>query len=157
MSSKRAGASEAATPGWLASVAMGSSGVEMGGALFPDFSERERLLLMAAYLHPQRANDRVTANAWRVIRQAMLWAGVLDGEIEALGGQGDHPVVDEWHRTLIDMTHGVAESEALLWFAGNPGNATERRALPAFTGCGLTARGKIVAERLLAEYPNCRA
>jgi hypothetical protein len=129
----------------------------MAGASFPDSAERERLLLMAAYLHPQRPEDRVTANSWRVIRQAMLWAGVLDGEIEALGGQSDHPVVEQWHRTLIDMAHRAAESDALLWVAGNLGDATEPPAWPAYTGCGLTARGRIVAEQLLTEHPHYRS
>ncbi|HWE97469.1 MAG TPA: hypothetical protein VG269_26160 [Tepidisphaeraceae bacterium] len=129
----------------------------MAGTSIPDSAERERLLLLAAYLHPQRTEDRVTANSWRVIRQAMLWAGVLDGEIEATGGQGDHPVIEEWHRALIDMAYRVAESEALLWVAGNLGNATEPPAWAAFTGCGLTARGKIVAEQLLGEHPRYRS
>jgi len=114
--------------------------------------EREKLLLMAAYLHPQRFPDRLAANSWRVLRQAMLWGGALDEAAEALHGQGDHPVVNEWYRALIDLGGDQSESNRLLWVGGN----TELPAWPAFTGCGLTEKGRIAAERLFTEHPQDR-
>lgn len=112
-----------------------------------DFPERERLLLLAAYLYPQQSADRITANCWRVLRQAMLWAGALDEQIEAIGGHGHHPVVEEWYRTLIEMARQEPAGDALLWVAGNLGSATDPPAWPAFTGCGLTEKGREFFER----------
>lgn len=108
-----------------------------------DFPERERLLLLAAYLYPQQSGDRIAANCWRVLRQAMLWAGVLDEQIEAIGGHGHHPVVEEWYRTLIEMVRQEPACDALLWAAGNLGSATDPPGWPAFTGCGLTEKGRV--------------
>lgn len=113
-------------------------------------TEREQLLLLAAYQHGQRSGDLPRAKCWRVLRQAMLWAGELDEQIDATGGQEDHPVVDGWYRTLIDMSN---QPEPLVWGAGNLGNGTERPAFPAFTACGLTEKGHRMAEALLEAHP----
>jgi hypothetical protein len=106
---------------------------------------------MAAYLHGQLSGDRPRSNCWRVLRQAMLWAAVLDQQIDATDGQDGHPVVDVWYRSLIAM---MRKPDALIWGAGNLGNGTDPPAFPPFTGCGLTEEGRRIAEQLLAAQPN---
>lgn len=119
--------------------------------LAQNLNERERLLLMAAYLHgPGPEEELARANCWRVLREAMRWGGVLDEQVEATGGQCDHPVVEEWYTVLI----GMIDREWLLRGAGNLGGEEGQAAWPAYTGCGVTEEGRDLAERLWAEHPE---
>jgi hypothetical protein len=108
---------------------------------------------MAAHLHGPPPGNQIYANSWRVLRQAMLWAGVLDDQIDATHGQEDQPVVYDWYHTLIEMTRRVPESATLLTGAGN----LDLPARPAFTGCALTELGRTVAEQLFAAHPQYHA
>jgi hypothetical protein len=108
--------------------------------------DRERLLLMAALIHGVRPREEVRANCMRVIRQALIWAGLWKDGMHR--GSPLHPVVDDWYRTLIRMTQHLPASELRIEGFG-------KLALPAFphyTGCRLTPKGRKVAKRLLASH-----
>jgi hypothetical protein len=114
--------------------------------------DRERLLLMAALIHGGRPREEVRANCMRVIRQALVWAGLWSDEMKHGSDHTLHPVIDDWYQTLITMTRYLPTTEALIEGHGN-------LALPAFphyTGCRLTARGRKVAKRLLAPHTEFR-
>ena len=63
----------------------------------------------------------------------------------------EEPTVDEWYRTLVAMSRRPPQEERLIEGLGNFGVA-----LPAFTACRLTARGRRAAKVLFAKYPQYR-
>ncbi len=129
----------------------------MSGVQRADLGDREKLLLMAAYLHGARPGAEIRANCWRVLRQAMRWAGVLTQQIESDTRRDvDNPIIDDWYRALIAMTQ-VPEPEKLIEGQGNLGSATSPPAFPSYTGCGLTDNGWKLAQRLFAEHPQYQA
>ncbi|OAI41662.1 hypothetical protein AYO40_02695 [Planctomycetaceae bacterium SCGC AG-212-D15] len=119
-------------------------------------SERERLIIMAASLHGTKAWERVQrANCFRVLQQALTWARLWDEE-RMRSRDVEEPTVDDWYQTLIMMSR-MAKKERLIEGGGNLGVPNKYPpALPAFTSCGLTAKGKKVARALFARFPKYR-
>ena len=123
-----------------------------------DLSERQRLLLMAAYLHGAKPEAEIRANCGRVLRQALLWAGLWNETLERDSRHDiENPVIADWYNTLIAMTREVPNSELLIEGQGNLGSPDHPPAFPSYTGCRLTTKGRECAERLFTAYPQFRA
>ncbi len=126
----------------------------MSADQMPNLREREHLLVMSAYLHGAPPGAEIRANCDRVLRQALLWAGLWNDQLEHdVRRDCENPVIEDWYRTLISMTRRAPAFEALIEGQGNLGSDQYPPALPSYTGCRLTERGRELAERLLAEYP----
>jgi hypothetical protein len=120
---------------------------------------RRNFILASALLHAPPPVDRIYANCARVLRHALMAAGLwdhqrmIDGQIHAFHGDVEQfPIIALWYSTLIGMTR-EPEASRLLNGAGNLD-------LPAgayFTACWLTAKGRVAAEGLLAEHPDWEA
>jgi hypothetical protein len=127
----------------------------MGEVLQKDLGERERLLLLAAYLHGVRPGARIHANCWRVLRQALFWAGLLDEQMESdTRHDVENPVIADWYRALISMVRQTPETERLIQGYGNLGSGTHAPAFPSNTGCGLTDKG-CLTKRCSRRRPRC--
>ena len=115
------------------------------------FGQRGRLLVMAACIHGPKAGPPIYANCNRILRQALLWAGLWTEQME-YDERHDiaNEVVEDWYRILIAMTHQTPAP--LLEGAGN----LELPAFPTYTACGLTSKGKEIAEKLFTEFPEYR-
>lgn len=129
--------------------------------------EMERLLVMAAAVHGLGPNTPLTANAAKVVRQALQWAGLMNDEVrEAWSRLEYHPAILDCYGTLIRMIRQFLQNdrilpperlgEALFEGAGNFGTPREPRAFPDFTSCHLTEYGELVAKELLEQYPEYR-
>jgi hypothetical protein len=119
--------------------------------------ERERLLLMAAYYRGAKAEAEIRANCALVLRQALLWAGLWNEQLE----RDEHsdvakPIIEDWYSTLIAMTRVARGSGLLIEGAGNMQMPPKGPAFPSYSGCRLTSEGRTIAERLLAENPQYR-
>ncbi len=122
-----------------------------------DLDNREQLLLMAAYFHGAQPRKEIRANGRRVLRQALLWAGLWNGQLEHDEHHDiDNPVLQDWYQTLIAMTRRKPKSKLLLEGAGNFGSPVDAPACPRYTGCRLTRRGREFAEKLREQYPQYR-
>jgi hypothetical protein len=66
---------------------------------------RKDLILASAFFHAPRF-DPQTANSARVLRHALIAAGLWDERFnEAFdGNDGDFPVIALWYSTLIELT-----------------------------------------------------
>ncbi len=121
----------------------------------PDAEFRKELILAAALFHTQPPRGRIYANSFRVLRHALMAAGLWDERQQgrysaAFHGVSDDPLISTWYATLIELTRAEPASGRLLEGGGDLD-------LPAgayFTGCWLTPAGEAVAERLLAEHPD---
>ena len=121
---------------------------------------RKNLILCSALFHapPPPADNRACANCARVLRHALIAAGLWQDEFkDAFHGTDDgipqSEVVTLWYSTLIELTRHEPESERLLSGAGNlvaPAGAH-------FTACWLTPAGRAFAQGLLAEHPEWKA
>jgi hypothetical protein len=130
----------------------------MGGVQQQGLPERERLLVMAAFLHGAKPGAEIRANCGRVLRQALAWAGLWDDQAEYdYRRDNDNPVIDDWYCTLIAMTRRAPKSELLIKGQGNFGSPVDPPASPRYTGCRLTDKGRELAAALFAEHPECRA
>ncbi len=128
-------------------------------------TEMEELLIMAAAVHGLGPNTRLTANAAKVVGQALEWAGRMEGEVRKawLSIEG-HPAIDECYAVLIRMIRQLLRNgvhrpperpgDALFEGAGNFGSALHPPALPHFTSCRLTERGVSIARDLLRRHPE---
>lgn len=120
-------------------------------------SVRQQLILASALLHTSPPGDQVRANCSRVLRHAMIAAGVWDdhyerGQSAAFHGEyNEYPLVKLWYESLISLTRREP-AERLLEGAGN----LEVPAGARFTACWLTPLGKEIAEHFLAKVPNVR-
>ena len=129
-------------------------GGEDGSGAMNDLDERQRLLLRAALLHGAPPGEEVQANCARVLRQALVWAGLWNKRLaRALRQDSEDPVLAAWYRTLIEMTRD-ASGAPLIEGLGNFGSLTTPAAFPTYTACRLTSRGRELAERLFAEHPE---
>ncbi|HVS35550.1 MAG TPA: hypothetical protein VMS17_08210 [Gemmataceae bacterium] len=129
----------------------------MNGAIPTELTQRERLLLMAAYFRGAKPGAEIRANCARVLRQALLWAGLWNEQLERDERRDvSNPVIEEWYSSLIAMTRVAPESGLLIEGAGNLQSPPKGPAFPSYTGCRLTNEGGALAERLLAEYPHYR-
>ncbi len=130
----------------------------MSGVQPTNLGEQEKLLLMAAYFHGTKPGAEICANCARVRRQALLWAGLWNEQMAHDERHSlENPVLEEWYFKLIALTRQVPESELLIEGAGNLGSPVDPPAWPFYTGCGLTSKGRELAERLFVEYPQYRA
>jgi hypothetical protein len=119
--------------------------------------ERQRLLLRAVFLHGAPPGTAVQANCARVLRQALVWAGLWNGTLaRALREDREDPILTAWYGTLIEMSRD-ALGDPLIVGLGNFGSPTDLAAFPSYTACRLTSRGRELAERLFAEHPAYRA
>jgi hypothetical protein len=121
--------------------------------------DRESLLVVAAFIHGREPKEEIRANCWRVLAQAIRWAGQWNDRLEQdVRHDIDNPFVDDWYRTLIAMIGHEPANDALIEGRGNFGSETEPAADPRFTGCRATVRGRQMAENLLATQPQlfCR-
>jgi hypothetical protein len=123
---------------------------------------RQQLILASAFFHGDPPTDRIRASSARVLRHALIAAGLWDDTLEAAAPAvftGDEaavarfPVVEEWYSTLIQLTRKRPKSARLLDGGGN----MIAPAAPYFTGCWLTPAGRSEAERLLAQHPQWHA
>lgn len=122
-------------------------------------TEREQLILMAAYVHGSPLDGGISANCNRVLAQALFWAGLwndgvrlrlMGAEVAEVGPQ-DAATADGWYDVLIALTRQPA-AERLLQGWGNLGTPEGHPAAwPAFTACGLTQEGWELAKKMLAE------
>ncbi len=128
-----------------------------------NLSERERLLLMAAFLHGTKAEAEIRANCGQVLRQALVWAGHWkENQDNREFDDNLNPVIKDWYGDLISMIRDNLESGLLMEGSGNLGSADDlpfgnpddEPAAPNFTGCRLTQRGREIAQRLLKVYPQ---
>jgi hypothetical protein len=120
-------------------------------------TEQERLLLLATYLQGPRPHDGPHANCGRVLRQALVWAGLWNEQLKRdEGADIDNPVIDEWYDILIRMTRHEPASEALIEGFGNLGDE-DMAPFPRYTACHLTERGRNLAEQLFTAYPQYRS
>jgi hypothetical protein len=119
-------------------------------------SEWQRLLLMAARVHGLSPDTNLKyANTARVIRQALKWRGVMNGEVQEAWERYEYcPIMEDCYGALIAMIRTDPPEEALFQGQGNYGNATEPPAYPHFTSCRLTERGTQLAEELLKLHPE---
>jgi hypothetical protein len=119
---------------------------------------RRDYLLAAAFLHTRPQVPPVTASSFRVLRHALVAAGLWDDKLQknhSLGFHGEFdqcPVIGEWYASLIALTRHTPIEERLLQGAGNLD--PEAPAGPYFTACWLTPAGMEYAERLLQEHPD---
>jgi hypothetical protein len=128
-----------------------------------NLDERQRLLLMAAFLHGAKAQAEIRANCGRVLRQALAWAGHWkENQDNREFDDYLNPVIKDWYGDLISMIRDNSESGLLIEGSGNFGspddppfgNPDEKPAAPMFTGCRLTHKGREIAQRLLQAYPQ---
>jgi hypothetical protein len=128
------------------------------------FSEDERLLLMAALVHGFGPDTQLgTANAHKVVAQALVWS---EGKDEADLWPGyfyDNPRATAVHAVLVRMVRpsrrpAARPGPALFEGEGNWGDPgdPDPPSDPFYTSCRLTARGVEIAERLLAGRPELR-
>ena len=86
-------------------------------------------------------------------RHARNWACFQSDDICGDGFAGS--VSEEWYETLIAMTK---TADALIEGYGNLGSPDgDPPAAPAYTACGLTKKGREVAEALFAKNPGLQA
>jgi hypothetical protein len=113
---------------------------------------RKQLILVSSLFHGTQPGEEVSANCGRVLRRALLAAGLWNNGLRgALHDTETEPsIVTVWYSTLIELTQQEPESERLLAGAGNLAG----RAGPHFTACWLTPRGRVVAQRLAEEHPE---
>lgn len=117
---------------------------------------RGQIILASAYFHTKPPEDRIYASCSRVLRHALIAAGLWteyyrQGANAAFHGEEDkkYPLVRQWYDALIAMTN-ASESERLLEGGGD----LELPAGASFTACWLTAKGKAAAVKFLAEHPE---
>src|SRR5690242_6813511 len=113
---------------------------------------------MAAVVHrlgPE--TDLAHANTYKVMRQALHWAGLLHGEIETcFESYDDAPPVSKFYVALTSMILEDRPTGFLFESGGNWGGPGLRRAAAHFTSCRLTKRGWSVAYQLLERHPRYR-
>jgi hypothetical protein len=116
-------------------------------------TENQKLVLMAAAVHglgPE--TDLMYANARRVVRQALVWQGYWDQELDAVWNPYDgSPALEAVYGALLSL---IKMGEPLFEGAGNLGSDSLPSAFPDFVSCRLTTRGQAMAEQLLAEQPR---
>jgi hypothetical protein len=120
-----------------------------------DAQLRRDLILASALLHAPPPVDRVHANCSRVLRHALMAAGLWSDHLAEhepawSHGEDGFPIVTEWYWTLIQLTRETPEVRRLLNGAGNLTTPSG----PYFTACWLTPAGRAEAERLLAQHPE---
>jgi hypothetical protein len=137
-----------------------------------EFTEIERLLLMAAEVHgagPEK--DLRYANCGKVVGQTLEWAGLVDEAVRdnwnSAGSDDYHPTIRRVYGALIRMVSvvrrdgGLSPAErpgpALFEGGGNLGTSEKPRAFPHFTSCRLTEEGARIARQLLLENPMYQA
>ena len=122
----------------------------------PTLTERERLLVMAAYLHAKTPRAKHYANTMKVLKQAPEWAGRWS-EVTEVHIYDDirGSVLDDWYTTLIAMTR-VPAPMCLMNGGGNLGVNNTPRAHPLFTSCWLNPKGRRLAILLFKEFPQYR-
>src|SRR5580692_4798979 len=93
-----------------------------------DAELRRNLILASAYFHGLPPTDRIRASCARVLRHALVAAGlwnerlngcasaIFHGDSEA---NAEFPAVRLWYSTLIELTQQEPESERLLIGGGN--------------------------------------
>jgi hypothetical protein len=130
-------------------------------------TQMEELLVMAAAVRGLGPNTRLTANANKVVGQALQWAGQMDEEVqEAVQNLEDHPAIKRCYAVLIRMIRQMLQNglqkpperpgDALFEGAGNFGSPGAPPAFPHFTSCRLTEYGESVARDLLRHHPEYR-
>lgn len=122
---------------------------------------------MSAAVHGLGPNTRLTANANKVVGQALEWSGQLDGDVkEAWLNFEDHSTIDQCYEVLIGMIRQLLPNgaqklperpgEVLFEGAGNLGSPEDPPASPHFTSCRLTEYGESIARELLQHHPEYR-
>jgi len=117
---------------------------------------RKNMILASTLLHTQPPTDVPRANCARILRHALIAAGLSDQRLEEghsvafHGNTKDFPEVRLWYTTLIELTRQEPASARLLTGAGN----LELPAGACFTACWLTSDGRRFAEKLLVEHPE---
>ena len=124
-----------------------------------DLDQSRQLLLMAAAVHnlgPELGSrDRFGANAFKVVRQALHWAGLYEGEVRAAFERYEEsPEVTAFYDALVSMMPQGNAVEPL--FEGEGNLCGKPRASPFFTHCRLTDRGWVAANQLLQLHPTYR-
>ncbi len=123
----------------------------------PTLSTRDLLLMAAAAHELGPRTDLGYANTVKVMRQALHWAGLLQGKIEECFESYDEcPEVSQFYEVLIAMMPQSSPLEVLFEGNGNWGGPGEPRASAHFTSCRLTERGWSLASQLLERYPRYR-
>jgi hypothetical protein len=132
-------------------------------------TENERLLLMAAAVHNQDSRtDLYRANTARVVDQVLRWRGLSPTAIREGWRQDDcDPLHREVYDTLVRMTRmklrargwrpPVRPGVPLFEGAGNwgvPDDPSRPACWPQYNSCRLTAAGKRLAQKLLAQSPE---
>jgi len=113
---------------------------------------------MAAAVHElgPRTNLKY-ANTAKVMRQALHWAGLLQGKIaESFESYNACPEVAQFYEAMIAMMPQSSPPEVLFECGGNWGSSGEPPASAHFTSCRLTKGGWSLAAKLLERYPNFR-
>ena len=114
---------------------------------------------MAAAVHELGPRTNLGyANTVKVMRQAVHWAGLLQGKIEECFESYDEcPEVAQFYEALIAMMPQSSPPEILFECGGNWGvGPGERRASAHFTSCRLTERGWSLASQLLERHARYR-
>ena len=113
---------------------------------------------MAAAVHGLGPGTNLRyANSVKVMRQALHWAGLLRGEVEACFERYDEcPPVTEFYDAMVSMMPQSEPGEVLFEGGGNWGGPGGPRAAAHFTSCRLTERGWSLANELLEQHPGYR-
>jgi hypothetical protein len=95
------------------------------------------------------------ANVFMVIRQALHWAGLFGGHVQACFERYDEcPEITTFYDALVSSMPQGNAPEPLFEGAGNLRG--EPRASPFFNHCRLTMRGWTIANELLDAHPHYR-
>jgi hypothetical protein len=121
----------------------------------------EQWLVMAAAVHNLGPNALLNANCWKVVSQALKWAGQWETVRDAFLRYDEHPIVEDCYGVLIRMIRqkdrivgtGLPRG-ALFEGAGNFGSPEYPAAHPQFTACRLTTAGERIAHDLLRLHPR---
>jgi hypothetical protein len=113
---------------------------------------------MAAAVHGLGpSTDLNYANSAKVIRQALHWAGLLQGAVEECFESYDEcPPVTKFYDALVSMMPLSDPVEVLFECQGYWGGPDGPRASAHFTSCRLTERGWSLAQELLQRHPSYR-
>lgn len=114
---------------------------------------------MAAVVHKLGPKtDLSYANTFKVMRQALHWAGLLHGEIERSfeSYNNECPPVAQFYEAMISMMPQAGPTEVLFEGEGNWGGPGELPASAHFTSCRLTERGWEIGCELLERHPDYR-
>ena len=123
----------------------------------PTLNARDLLLMAAAVHRLGPETDLTYANTAKVMRQALHWAGLLQGEIETcFESYDDAPPVTQFYDALTSMILQERTTEVLFEGGGNWGGPGLRPAAAHFTSCRLTERGLSFAKQLLDRHPHYR-